>query len=58
MPAQDMLHVQFFPRDGNAIVSENCMAIAGEKIARVALALGKNKKLQASWVAVQQALTF
>ena len=32
LPAQDMLHVQFFPRDGNAIISENCIPIAGEKL--------------------------
>ena len=38
LPAQDMLHAQFFPRDGSAIISENCIAIAGEKIALVALA--------------------
>ena len=32
LPAQDMLHMQFFPPDDNAIISWNCIAIARKKL--------------------------
>ena len=32
LPAQDMLHVQYFPCDSNAIISWNCITIARKKL--------------------------
>ena len=32
LPAHRVAGLQFSPRDGSAIISDNCIAIAGEKL--------------------------